>query len=184
MSTARATLDPRTVDPFPAYDQEIERLQSFLHGLDESGWSAPSLCAAWSVKDVAAHLASIEVYNEACLEGKLRVLHFSGNPDDWNEQGVAERRRMKYEEVLAEWERRQRRIRDKWGRIGLDSTIQTSAGPYPLRLQVWHHAMEYATHADDIEVPVPANEREARLGWRTAQRASASLWTRSRRVWA
>jgi len=135
-------------------------------------------------RTLAAHLASIEVYNEACLEGKLRVLHFSGNPDDWNEQGVAERRRMKYEEVLAEWERRQRRIRDKWGRIGLDSTIQTSAGPYPLRLQVWHHAMEYATHADDIEVPVPANEREARLGWRTAQRASASLWTRSRRVWA
>lgn len=167
MNIALATLNPKTADPFPAYEQEIARLQAFLHGLDESGWDAPSHCAGWTVKDVAAHLASIEVYNEACLDGKLRELDFSGSLDDSNEQGVAKRRRMKSEEVLAEWERRQSRIRDEWGRIGLDCTIQTSVGPYRLGLQVLHHAREYAIHADDTGVPVPATECAARLRWRT-----------------
>jgi hypothetical protein len=37
---------------------------------------------------------------------------------------------------------------------------------YPLRLQVWHLAQEYAIHADDIEVPVAARARRARWRWR------------------
>jgi hypothetical protein len=40
-------------------------------------------------------------------------------------------------------------------------------GPYPLRLQVWHLAQEYATHADDIQVSVPAEEWEMRARWRS-----------------
>jgi hypothetical protein len=36
-----------------------------------------------------------------------------------------------------------------------------------LRLQVWHIAQEYATHADDIGAPVSEEEREARLRWRS-----------------
>jgi hypothetical protein len=40
-------------------------------------------------------------------------------------------------------------------------------GAYPLRLQVWHLAQEYAIHADDIEVPVAARARTARWRWRS-----------------
>jgi hypothetical protein len=56
----------------------------------------------------------------------------------------------------------------RWSRLGADARIPTSIGPYPLRLQVWHITHEYATHADDIGVAVPDEEREGRLRWRCA----------------
>ena len=39
---------------------------------------------------------------------------------------------------------------------------------YPLILQVWHLAREYAIHADDIEVPMSAGDRREQLRWRAA----------------
>jgi len=71
-------------------------------------------------------------------------------------------------EVLQEWEARQERVRRAWGALGLEARLQTSAGPYPLRLEIWHLAREYAIHADDIEVPMTARERQAQLRWRVA----------------
>jgi hypothetical protein len=46
--------------------------------------------------------------------------------------------------------------------------IDTSVGRYPLRLQVWHLAREYAIHADDIRVRMSESERRAQLRWRIA----------------
>ena len=69
-------------------------------------------------------------------------------------------------EVLQEWEARQALVRRAWGELGLKATIDTSIGRYPLRLQVWHLAREYAIHADDVRVAVPESERRARLRWR------------------
>lgn len=121
------------------------------------------------MQDVAAHLCDDEAYNEACLDGTLSDLDFSGGLDASNERGVRRRRRMAPAEVRAEWERRQRRVRRAWGRIGLEGTIGTAgAGRYPLRLQVWHLAREYAIHADDIEVPVPPGAHAHRAAWRIA----------------
>jgi hypothetical protein len=71
-------------------------------------------------------------------------------------------------EILQEWEARQVRVRRAWGVLGPDARIQTSVGPYPLRLEVWHLAREYAIHADDIEVSMTARERQAQLRWRVA----------------
>ena len=71
-------------------------------------------------------------------------------------------------EVLQEWEARQALVRWAWGKIGVDGTIETSIGRYPLRLQVWHLAREYAIHADDIRVTLPENERRKQLRWRIA----------------
>jgi uncharacterized protein (TIGR03083 family) len=159
--------DPRSADPFPAYDREIARIRRYLHGLDETGWRAPSHCRSWSRKDLVSHLAHLEVYNEACLDGSLNSIDFSGGLNAHNERGVRERRKLAAAEVLAEWERRQKRVRRAWGRIGLEGKIETAgAGPYPLRLQAWHLAREYAIHSDDLEVPVAVNQREPRFRWR------------------
>src|SRR4030088_3032621 len=71
-------------------------------------------------------------------------------------------------EVLQEWEARQALVRWAWGKMGIERKIPTSVGPYPLRLQVWHLAREYAIHADDIEVVMTPRERKAQLRWRVA----------------
>ena len=159
-------MNPKTADPFPAYDAEIRRLRRHLHGLDPAGWRRKSHCAGWSVKDVVAHLCTDELYNEACLDETLGELAFPGSLNAWNEHGVRQRRHLTPAEVLAEWERRQKRVRRAWRRIGVRGKVPTSVGPYPLRLQVWHLAREYAIHADDIELPVPARSKAARARWR------------------
>jgi hypothetical protein len=120
------------------------------------------------VKDVVAHLSTDEVYNQACLDGTLQHLPFSGGLRGWNERGVRVRRGLSPLELLQEWEARQARVRRAWGAIGVDGRIDTSVGRYPLRLQVWHLAREYAIHADDIEVPLSPRERRAQLRWRVA----------------
>jgi uncharacterized protein (TIGR03083 family) len=160
--------DVQTADPLPLYDAELRRMREHLRGLDVAGWDAASHCEGWSVKDVLAHLAAGEAYNQACLDERLRELRFSGGIDAWNARAVAERRARTPGEVLEEWAERQADVRERWGRLSADAFIPTSVGLYPLRLQVWHLAQEYATHADDIGVPVPDKEREARVRWRCA----------------
>jgi uncharacterized protein (TIGR03083 family) len=162
-------LGPKSANPLPAYDREIRRLRAHLRGLDKRGWLAHSHCRGWTVKDVVAHLSTDEVYNQACLDETLdRLPSASGGLTGWNARGVRVRRAMPPLEVLQEWEARQERVRRAWGAFGLNARIQTSAGPYPLRLEIWHLAREYAIHADDIEVPMTARERQAQLRWRLA----------------
>jgi uncharacterized protein (TIGR03083 family) len=161
-------LDPKRANPFPIYDREIARLQAHLRGLDSKQWSARSHCRGWSVKDVVAHLSTDEVYNQAGLDGTIEQLPFSGGLQGWNGRGVRLRRGMSPLEVLQEWEARQERVRRAWGAIGVDGRIDTSVGRYPLRLQVWHLAREYAIHADDVRVTLSPPERQAQLRWRIA----------------
>ncbi len=158
--------DPGAENPFPAYDAEIRRLRRYLHSLNAAGWRASSHCRGWSVKDVVAHLAADEVYNQACLDHTLDQLDYSGGLNASNERGVRSRRRLSPQAVMREWETRQTNVRRRWGRLGLEASIETSVGPYPLRLQAWHLARGYAIHADDIRVPVPARVRQQRARWR------------------
>ena len=161
-------IDLTTTDPLPLYDVEVNRMREHLVQLDESGWNRPSHCAGWTVKDVLSHLAAGESYNQNCLDRKLDQLDFTGGLDAWNDRAVRSRRSRRGAEVLEEWGARQQEVRRRWEEVGLENEIETSVGPYPLRLQVWHLAQEYATHADDIGVPVPNEERETRALWRSA----------------
>jgi uncharacterized protein (TIGR03083 family) len=143
-------------------------LRAHLRGLDQRSWTARSHCRGWSVKDIVAHLSTDEVYNQACLDGTLDDLPSSSGLEGWNGRGVRIRRLMSPLEVLQEWEARQELVRRGWGKIGVDGSIPTSVGRYPLRLQIWHLAREYAIHADDIEVPLSPRERREQLRWRAA----------------
>ena len=115
---------------------------------------------------MVAHLSTDEVYNQACLDGTLDELPDSHDLAGWNARGVRVRRAMSPLEVLQEWEARQALVRWAWGKIGVDGRIETSVGRYPLRLQVWHLAREYAIHADDIRVRMSETERRDQLRWR------------------
>ena len=160
--------DIQTSDPFPRYDAEVGRLREHLGSLDAAGWEASSHCQGWSVKDVLSHLAAGEVYNQACLDDTLRGLDFTGGIDGWNARAVDERRSRTAADVLQEWSERQADVRQRWGRLGPGARIPTAVGPYQLRLQLWHLAQEYATHADDVRVPVSSSEMGPRLAWRCA----------------
>ncbi len=155
------------VDPFSTLDGEIARLDAFLAGLGLADWQAPTRCAGWSVRDMVAHLDSVEDYNEACLKDNLEAfIDGFSNLDAFNDREIRKRAPLSNEEILRQWRGRQARVRQAWADLGLTAQIKTSIGLYPLHAQIWHITSEYATHADDLGVEVPADEQAPRLEWR------------------
>jgi uncharacterized protein (TIGR03083 family) len=160
------------LNPFDIFDAEAARLDAYFSGLTERKWNRPSRCAGWSVRDVLAHLAGEELYNHACLdddlEGLFAALEKEGVDDlaSFNEWCVTTRRDLPVTEVLAEWRRENGDTRRRMRQRGADETIPTMAGPYPVGLQTFHYASEFATHADDVGVPVADEEEPARSDWR------------------
>ncbi|MGK5554108.1 maleylpyruvate isomerase family mycothiol-dependent enzyme [Actinomadura kijaniata] len=159
-------------NPFDVFDREAARLDAYFAGLDGDAWDRPSRCAGWSVRDVLAHLAGEELYNHACLDddldGLFARLEKEGvdGLDAFNDWCVRTRRDRPVGEVLAEWRDANADTRRRMRGRGADATLSTMSGPYPVGLQTWHYAAEYATHADDVAAPVDPAERDTRTAWR------------------
>lgn len=162
----------RDLEPFDIFDVEAARLDRFFSSLDDAGWQRPSRCAGWSVRDVLAHLAGEELYNHACLDDEVQAL-FSrladigvAGMDGFNEWTVRERRGVPVGQVIDEWRTANGETRRRMRERGRDGELQTAVGQYPVGLQTFHYASEFATHADDIGVPVEAGEEPGRTRWR------------------
>ena len=155
------------LDPFLTLDQEVARIQSLLDSLKPEEWTNPTRCEEWTVRDLVAHLDSVEEYNEACLEDRVKEF-ISGfqDLDTFNTQEIKKRAHLSNEEIFEAWASRQSRVREQWAKLGLSATISTFIGPTPLRAQIWGITSEYATHGDDMGVFVGEEEAELRLMWR------------------
>ena len=158
------------LNPFDLLDAESERVARHFGTTGE--WDRLSRCEGWTVRDMLSHLAGVEDYNRACLDGRAQTLMAElaeqGATDvasfnDWFVRRFGERPR---EDVLAEWEGANAAYRREMRGRGREGSVDTSIGPYPAWLQAFHLAMEYATHADDVGAPVDEGEREARTRWR------------------
>ena len=68
-------------------------------------------------------------------------------------------------EVLARWRAASAGNRRRFRERG-DGVVDTSIGDYPCRWKAFHVAAEFATHADDIGVPVTDGEHAERTAWR------------------
>jgi uncharacterized protein (TIGR03083 family) len=159
------------LDPYDLMERETARLDGYFATLDGDAWKVPSACAAWSVRDVLAHLAGSEEYNHACLDDAVVALMErygalgATDLESFNAVGVAQRRDRPPVEVVGEWRAAVARTID--GLRALDGgDVPTSVGPYPARWQAFHLAAELATHADDVGVPVSVTEAASRTAWR------------------
>lgn len=124
------------------------------------------------MRDLLAHLAGNEVYNNACLDGELQSLSAKAATagvsgiNGFNEWMVTERAAKPVAEVLREWRDRSAETSARLRERGLDGELLTSVGPYPAGLQAFHLGSEAATHADDVDAPVEPMERAGRVAWR------------------
>ncbi|MEU5879134.1 maleylpyruvate isomerase family mycothiol-dependent enzyme [Spirillospora sp. NPDC047279] len=165
--------DLRDLNPFDIFDVEFSRLDAYFSGLDDEQWARPSRCEGWSARDVLAHLAGEELYNRACLDddldGLFGLLDREGVKDvgSFNDWCVDVRRDRPVAAVLDEWRAGNGETRRRMRELGVDATLPTMAGPYPVGLQTFHYCSEYATHADDVGVPVEPEEEPARTAWRS-----------------
>ena len=162
--------DLQGLDPYDLMEAEAARLDRFFGGLDTNDWARPSRCAGWSVRDVLAHLLSSEQYNRASLDGTVADFiagvgaRGASDIESLNQLGIRDLDERSTAELIDEWRGRPRRpVRGFAPRDGGD--VDTSVGVYPARWQAFHLAFELAVHADDVGVPVTAQEEAARTAW-------------------
>ena len=165
--------DLQGLDPYNLMDVEAGRLDRYFADLADADWSRPSRCAGWSVRDVLAHLAASEDYNHASLEGSVGAFLAAWGEkgatdlDSANEIGIRELDDRSTDELLAEWRVANAETRAKLRERDGDN-IDTSIGAYSARWQAFHLAFELAVHADDVGVPVTADEAAGRTAWEAA----------------
>lgn len=159
------------LDPFDLFDREAARLDAYFAALPGAEWSRQSRCADWSVQEVLAHLLASEDYNRACVDGEVSAFIQSlgargaTDLDSANALGVAELAGRSPQELLALWRTANAQTRRQFRQRG-DGQIDTSIGEYPCRWQAFHLAAELAIHADDVFLPVTAEEAAERRAWR------------------
>jgi uncharacterized protein (TIGR03083 family) len=158
------------LDPYDLMASEGARLDQFFSRADASEWKKPSRCEGWSVRDVLAHLTAGEDYNQACLDGTVQQfladMGAKGAVDlaSANEIGIREFDDRSPDEILEAWRKRSAQTREAF-RVRDGGDVDSSVGAYPARWQAFHLAFELATHADDVHVPVVANDAAARNAW-------------------
>jgi len=159
------------LDPFNILDQEAGRLDGFFSTRSAEEWLRPTRCDEWTVADVLRHLAATEVYHQACLDGNVAALvtqvgeRGATDLDSANALGVADLADRPTGELLLQWRSTNAESRRRFRERG-DGTVDTSVGEYPCRWQAFHVASELATHADDVGVPLTADEITDRRTWR------------------
>jgi uncharacterized protein (TIGR03083 family) len=157
------------LNPFDLLDAESSRVERFFAACTDADWRRPTRCAEWNVRDMLGHLTFVEDYNQAGLDGTVKRLIAASGASDLdaiNAWGVAQRANMSTAYVLAEWRRLNAAYRREMRARGTDGTIDTMVGTYPSWQQAFYLANEYATHADDMGVPLEAAEAAQRLAWR------------------
>ena len=157
------------LDPFDLLDVECRRVAAFFDSLDEAGWAVATRCSEWDVRDMLGHLAFVEDYNRAGLDGRVGELiaaSAGASAEAINAYGVSLRAARPTAEVLAEWRAANASWREEMRRRGRDGSVDSMVGPYPSWQQAFYLADEYATHGDDMGVPVDAEEVAPRDAWR------------------
>lgn len=89
----------RSLDVWPLVHDERAALLATLEGLTPQQWETPSLCAGWSVRDVAAHLAGNAGTTFSGMVAAMLRARFDF--DEMNAQGVARHRGETPSDVLA-----------------------------------------------------------------------------------
>jgi uncharacterized protein (TIGR03083 family) len=166
------------LDPYDLMAAEADRIAQYYKSLSDDGWKQPSRCAGWNRRDLVAHLASTEDYNQACLDGKVQDfmtnMGAQGVTDlaSANELGIRSFDDQTSQAVLELWQNRCLDHIDGF-RARDGGQVDTTVGAYPARRQAFHLAFELATHADDAGVPVSASEAAARADWQARFSRSA-----------
>jgi len=91
-----------TTEIWPAVHAEREALAADLRELSSEDWAKPSLCGAWTVRDVLAHMTSAATLTPPAFFGKMIGSGFSF--DKVQEKGVAAQRGASPADTLANFE--------------------------------------------------------------------------------
>jgi uncharacterized protein (TIGR03083 family) len=168
----------RYLDPVPVVDlfpELRERLLALLTGLTDAQWDAPTVCAGWSVKDVALHLlggtaANVSRRRDGFGANFLTYVPEGGSLDDeatfvttingWNEGWVVAARRLSPRLLCELLDVTMRDLADYFRTVDLlamgDPVSWAGPEPAPVWLDVAREYTEHWTHQAQIRDAVGA----------------------------
>lgn len=145
-------------DVWRAVDAQRRSLVELLEDLSDEEWDRPSLCAAWTVRQVAAHVALQNTTWSDMPRGVLAMVRHGGMNAAIHAMACGHAQ-LPLERVIAQ-------IRD---RIGVWRPLPTLTYP--------ETALDYLVHTQDIAIPLG---RSAQMPLDAAVVAADRVWTSSR----
>ena len=149
---------------------EQDRLESILAALDDGQWSAPSLCAGWTVADVVLHLAQTEESVVASGSAGDTTTWREG-PDTVDEmmETLVREQRAAPSEVFARWKSARRAAVDTLRNADPYSRLRWAAAPLKPATLATTRLAEHWAHALDIVEPLaidfPDTDRLRHIAW-------------------
>jgi uncharacterized protein (TIGR03084 family) len=152
-------------------------LAALVGGLDDAGWSRPSRCAGWNVRDVLLHLAQTDEGALASLEGRFPPVTGSAewvDVDDAAGRMVEADRGATGAEVLERWTTATALLRAAFATVDPSARVPWVVGLLSARTlaatrlsECWIHTGDIA-HGLGVRVePTDRLRHVARLAWRT-----------------
>jgi uncharacterized protein (TIGR03083 family) len=159
------------IDVLPFFSKEEQALMTLLGALTEEDWTRPTMCAGWSVKDIAAHLLGDKV-------GRLsrgRDGHTSDAPragesfphfiNRINEEWVVACRRLSTDVLLTMLYEFMGQTTEYWAKLDLDVPGEpvswAGAGPAPRWLDAARDYSEFWVHHVQIREALEHTPLEA-----------------------
>jgi uncharacterized protein (TIGR03083 family) len=178
--------DPR--DQLVPLSRQRRRLEGVLRALGPDDWTAASRCAGWSVQDVAAHLAGVNLFWAASIRAGL-----AGTPTQYlanfdpvttPEQLLAGTRELPPSRVLEQFVSSNDEllgVLEGLDDLGWSSIAEAPPGHLPVRLVASHALWDSWVHERDIVLqlsatqPLHADEVRASLRYVCALTSSLGL---------
>ncbi|MEI6700997.1 MAG: maleylpyruvate isomerase family mycothiol-dependent enzyme [Actinomycetota bacterium] len=154
-------IDGDPSDQLTPFIRQRRRLEASLGALDGSDWATESRCAGWSIKDVVAHLASVNEFWMLSISSGV-----SGEPTQWlasfdpaatPEQMVERTRALDAHQILEQFTDTNARLVTLLD--GLDESqwsllAEAPPGHLPIRLVVSHGLWDGWIHERDVWLPL------------------------------
>lgn len=142
---------------FDALEAEYEAFDATLGGLNEDGWSHPTLCEGWDVRDLVCHLwLQAEV---ACrsIDGDRDIFPALADLDDVIDESVRAKRDLSGPQVWELWHDQREGLVDRLRQLPPGARVQwtvTDMGAPTLGTTI---LMETWTHRYDVHAPLGAD---------------------------
>lgn len=154
---------------------EQQHLDQYLQGIKDRDWSRPTQAEGWDVRDQVSHLAHIEGYAHAALEGerdRLRDFTDQADFDAFTKIGVERGRTMMPNRILEWWREARAKTVESLSRSTGDERVEWVYGEISAKtlatirlMETWAHGLDIHTAIGDESEDTDRLRHVAWLGW-------------------
>ena len=162
---------------------EQQALDQMLQRAPDRDWKRATPAAGWSVQDTISHLAATEEQGLRAVTGDKGLqaeVSAAGGIDAYNQEGVAQGRAKRPQEVIEWWRHSRAAVVEALSRAPHQTRVTWYAGPMSARtfattrlMETWAHGLDIVAALKREVADTPRLRHVAWLGWKTLPYAFA-----------